>query len=134
MKPMLEAFAQAGVLTDEFGNALTDLSGFRFDDSIQSTLDGIRDVLLEIKDLLSTPVEPKLLTPMIQEYRQKKFGDRAPVLDEGTGTTGRVLQFPTEPATVTPQATFVFEMDGQMLARAQAPFVVGEAQRLGLFK
>jgi hypothetical protein len=53
MRPMLEAMAKAGKLTDEAGNAITDLSNIQFSASIESSLDKIAKILQKIADLLA---------------------------------------------------------------------------------
>jgi hypothetical protein len=53
MKPMLQAMADMGLLTDDAGNALKDLSRFSFTDSIESSFKRMADILAEIRDLLA---------------------------------------------------------------------------------
>jgi hypothetical protein len=52
MRPMLESMLAAGKVIDENGNALTDLGGIHFSDSIESSMDRIADILAEIRDAL----------------------------------------------------------------------------------
>ncbi len=53
MRPLLQMMINAGLLTDEFGNKLTDLSQFSFTDSIESSFEKMRKILEQIRDLLA---------------------------------------------------------------------------------
>jgi hypothetical protein len=56
MRGLLQAMEDAGLLTDEFGNALTDLSRFNFKDKIEDPFDRIAKVLEQIRDLLASGI------------------------------------------------------------------------------
>lgn len=53
MRPMLQAMLEAGQLIDENGQVLSDLSGFKFEASIQSSLEITNDILQRILDALT---------------------------------------------------------------------------------
>lgn len=53
MRPMLEAMLEAGQLIDENGQVLSDLSGFKFEASIQSSLEITNNILQRILDTLT---------------------------------------------------------------------------------
>jgi hypothetical protein len=59
MRPLLESMLKAGKLTDEAGNALSDLGDVKFSASIESSLEKIAKILQKIADLLAG-VNPEL--------------------------------------------------------------------------
>lgn len=56
MRPMLTQMVQAGLLTDQFGNRLEDLSRLSFTDSIESSFQRMADILAQIRDLLARSI------------------------------------------------------------------------------
>ena len=112
MRPILQQMLEAGRLTDEFGTALTDLSGLSFSASIESFLDRIATILERIEAALAGPAI------MIHPRTGEEIPD-----------VGRFAA-PRTPAGQT--TTVVVEINGQTIARATAPWLPGEVQRLRL--
>jgi len=110
MRPILQQMLEAGRLTDEFGNALTDLSGLSFSASIESFLDRIATILERIEAALAGPAT--MINPRTGEE----------ILDTGRNAVPR-------PAG---QTTVIVEMNGQTIARAITPWLPDEVRTLRL--
>jgi hypothetical protein len=101
IRPMLQSMADMGLLLDENGNALKDLSRFTFTDSIESSFARMADVLTEIRDLLRSIGAASLPSLAVPRAGLPSIVDPAVAAAEllrrqATGTSGgaRILPMP----------------------------------------
>jgi hypothetical protein len=73
MRPMLEAMVKAGRLTDESGEALEDLSSFKFSEDLTTKIEDLVAALDDLVDVLSNIPSP-VITPEIRDPQRP--GDR----------------------------------------------------------
>jgi len=110
MKPILQSLAEQGLLTDEQGNKLKDLSGIGFapTDPLPTALNGLNQTLLDLIDLLKNGVPqavsdlanvhaPEIRIPVRYDYEDEEgafAGSRTVAPGEGA-QYGRVVSRPS---------------------------------------
>lgn len=84
MKPIIEAMIQAGLLTDEFGNKLTDTGEIEFEKPITDAINDLITALDKLIDKLSGVGNEAIRT----RGELEKIGTAMPRGSTGTGSTG----------------------------------------------
>jgi hypothetical protein len=139
MKSLLQAMVGAGMLTDEFGNRLEDLSKFSFKERLEDPFDRIAKILEDIRQLLgggipdaagkagnafrgafngewNLPRQPKMFDPEGQLWMPGPDEElHGGFLSEQSARSGGLLNI-------------VVEMDGRQVARAAAPWLPDELE------
>lgn len=142
MKPMLTAMVNLGLLTDDAGNKLGDLSRFTFDASIESSFQRMADLLQEIVDLLARglPNAGQIGVRGLNESFEKLKGPPAlggqhtmsmPSMTDASAWTGVTASQTFETGSGGTMTVQLIQ-DGRTTAEAIVPWLPGATKRYGV--
>lgn len=134
MRPFLQSMAELGLLTDEQGNKLTDLSRLNF---AAPLTEKINDLIVKIGELIESITGG--LGGALDDISRRRvtipIGYRVeptPDLDLPGTSTGTVVPVSSLPSAEPGSSTVIIDIDGRQVAEATVPWIPNVVERYGL--
>jgi uncharacterized protein YoxC len=134
MRPFLQSMAELGLLTDEQGNKLTDLSRLNF---AAPLTEKINDLIVKIGELIESITGG--LGGALDDISRRRvtipIGYRVeptPDLDLPGTRTGTVVPVSSLPSAEPGSSTVIIDIDGRQVAEATVPWIPNVVERYGL--
>jgi hypothetical protein len=134
MRPFLQSMVELGLLTDEQGNKLTDLSRLNF---AAPLTEKINDLIVKIGELIESITGG--LGGALDDISRRRvtipIGYRVeptPDLDLPGTRTGTVVPVSSLPSAEPGSSTVIIDIDGRQVAEATVPWIPNVVERYGL--